>query len=442
MKMNKKMLFFPALGVGIIILFLAINLKPDLPVKPTRDRARLVETIPLELQAIAPVAIGFGKVAPKVEWKAIAEVTGKVVYRHPRLEKGQVLQSGTEILRIDPLDYELKLVQAQADLKSAQTSLAKLNQEEANLKATLKIEANRLKIANKELERKQNLRKKGLTSQSDVDQQQQIALSQRKLVLDIENQIGLMPDEKKVAQALVKVNASKVDEAKRSLDKTLIHLPYDLRIAEVDIEQNQVVNLQQIMVIAHGIDIMEVEAQLSIHDMQTLAASIGEFTRDESGIPQPDTESIHAFIELNSGNLSAHWPAKVARISETVDPSQATAGVILEIQQDYRSLTPTSAPPLVNGMFVQARIEGQENPSWVIPERALHGDKIYLMGEDNRLQVVTVEILYRRDNQVVIDGELEQGQKLIINDLLPAINGMLLKEAPQQSEAVIEESDL
>jgi hypothetical protein len=42
----------------------------------------------------------------------------------------------------------------------------------------------------------------------------------------------------------------------------------------------------------------------------------------------------------------------------------------------------------------------------------------------------------------VIDGELEQGQKLIINDLLPAINGMLLKEAPQQSEAVIEESDL
>ncbi|MGR5243738.1 efflux RND transporter periplasmic adaptor subunit [Vibrio sp. PNB23_22_6] len=442
MKMNKKLLFFPALGVGIIILFLAINLKPDLPVKPTRDRARLVETIPLELQAIAPVAIGFGKVAPKVEWKAIAEVTGKVVYRHPRLEKGQVLQSGTEILRIDPLDYELKLVQAQADLKSAQTSLAKLNQEEANLKATLKIEANRLKIANKELERKQNLRKKGLTSQSDVDQQQQNALSQRKLVLDIENQIGLMPDEKKVAQALVKVNASKVDEAKRSLDKTLIQLPYDLRIAEVDIEQNQVVNLQQIMVIAHGIDIMEVEAQLSIHDMQTLAASIGEFTRDESGIPQPDTESIHAFIELNSGNLSAHWPAKVARISETVDPSQATAGVILEIQQDYRSLTPTSAPPLVNGMFVQARIEGQENPSWVIPERALHGDKIYLMGEDNRLQVVTVEVLYRRDNQVVIDGELEQGQKLIINDLLPAINGMLLKEAPQQPETVIEESDL
>ena len=85
--------------------------------------------------------------------------------------------------------------------------------------------------------------------------------------------------------------------------------------------------------------------------------------------------------------------------------------------------------------------ESQQNLIWVIPERALHGDKIYLMGDDNRLQVVTVEVLYRRNNQVVIDGELEQGQKLIINDLLPAINGMLLKESPEQSQAAIKDSD-
>lgn len=435
MKINKKLLFFPALAVGVISLIVAVELKPDLPVKPASDRARLVDTVPLELKAMAPLAIGFGKVAPKIEWNAIAEVTGKVVYRHPQLEKGHILQAGTEILRIDPLDYELKLVQAQADLKSAQTSLAKLNQEESNLKQTLKIEKNRLVIANKELERKQNLRKKGLTSQSDVDQQTQSALSQRKLVLDIENQIGLMPDEKRVSEALVKVNTSKVEEAQRSLEKTIITLPYDLRIADVEIEQNQVVNLQQTMVTGHGMDVMEVEAQLSIHDMQTLASSLGEFARDETGIPQPNKSSIQASIELSSGNLKASWPAKVSRISETVDPNQATAGVILEIEQDYRNLNPTSVPPLVNGMFVRASIEGQANPSWVIPERALHGDKIYLMDDANKLQIKTVNVEYRRDNLVVIDGDLNQGDKLILNDLLPAINGMLLKEASSEESA-------
>ncbi len=428
MKINKKILFFPALAIGVLVLVFAIKMKPELPVKPAGDRARLVETTPLELKAMAPIIIGFGKVVPKVEWKAIAEVTGKVVFRHPKLEKGQILPAGTEILRIDPLDYELKLVQAQADLKSAQTSLQKLNQEENNLKQTLKIEKNRLRIATTELERKQNLRTKGLTSQSDVDQQQQSSLSQSKLVLDIENQIDLMPDEKRVAEALVKVNASKVEEAQRSLEKTIITLPYDLRISQVDIEQNQVVNMQQTMVTAHGIDVMEVEAQLSIHDMQTLASSLAKFGRTQSGIPTPDMSNITARIELSSGSLSATWPAKVSRISETVDPSQATAGVILEVEQDYRKLNPTSVPPLVNGMFVRAYIEGQANPSWSIPERAVHGDKVYLMSDDNTLIIKTIEVLYRRDNHVIVDGEFEQGQKLVLNDLLPAINGMLLKE--------------
>lgn len=441
MKISKKLLFFPALAVGVISLVAAINLKPDLPTKPAGDRARLVETVSLEQQMIAPLAVGFGKVVPKVEWKAIAEVTGQIVYRHPDLEKGQIIPTGTEVLKIDPLDYELKLVQAEADLKSSQTSLAKLNQEEDNLKQTLKIEKNRLVISNKELQRKQDLRKKGLTSQSDVDLQQQSALSQQKLVLDIDNQIALMPDEKRVAEAVIKVNVSKVKEAQRSLDKTTITLPRAMRIAQVDIEQNQVVNLQQEMFVAHGINVMEVEAQLSIHDMQTLASSFTQFPRDAAGIPNPYEAPIKASIQLNSGSLNLSWPAKVARISETVDENQATAGIILEIGQDYSALQPSSATPLVNGMFVKAEIEGLANLSWVVPERALHGDKIYLMDDSQRLQVVNVEVLYRRDNQVVVEGELHAGDKLILNDVLPAIEGMLLKESkPTELAADVQEN--
>lgn len=89
MKINKKLLFFPALAVGVIGLVAAINLKPDLPTKPAGDRARLVDTVSLEQQLIAPLAVGFGKVVPKVEWKAIAEVTGQIVYRHQILKKGR-----------------------------------------------------------------------------------------------------------------------------------------------------------------------------------------------------------------------------------------------------------------------------------------------------------------------------------------------------------------
>ncbi|MFC1237176.1 efflux RND transporter periplasmic adaptor subunit [Vibrio sp. F74] len=440
MNINRKLLFFPVLAIGIVILFTAIKMKPDLSVKPAGDRARLVKVMPLELKAMAPIAIGFGKVAPKFEWKAIAEVTGKVVYRNPELEKGRILQAGTEVLRIDPLDYELKLAQAEADLSSSKTQLAKLNQEEKNLKGTVKIEKNRLSISQNELDRKLNLKKRGLTSQSDVDQQNQTYLSQQKLVQDMQNQLSLYPDERKVSQAQVKVNESKVTEAKRSLEKTSIILPQDLRIAEVDIEDNQVVNLQQTMVTAHGTTTMEVEAQLSIHDLQLIASSLAYFINNDSGVSQPDMSGITSWIELSSGSLTARWSAKVARISETVDATQATAGVILEIEQDYSTLNASNIPPLVNGMFVSAELIGQENPSWVIPERALHGDSVYIMDVDNKLDIRPVSVLYRRDNQVVIDGELEHGERLVLNDLLPALQGMLLKIESAQPVPVEEDA--
>ncbi len=60
------------------------------------------------------------------------------------------------------------------------------------------------------------------------------------------------------------------------------------------------------------------------------------------------------------------------------------------------------------------------NLSWVVPERALHSDKIYLMDVSRRLKVVNVEVLYRRDNQVVISGELQTGDRWFSNDVLPA----------------------
>ncbi len=437
---KRKLLFFPAFAVGVLLLVLAVNLRPTPPTKPAASRARLVEVMPLELKAIAPVAIGFGKVEPKLEWKAISEVTGKVVYRHPHLEKGRTLPAGTEILRIDPLDYELKLAQTQADLTSSMVQLSKIDLEKNNLQSTVKIESNRLAISKNELERQQNLRKKGLASQSDLDQQNQSYLSQQKLVLDMKNQLTLFPDERKVANAQVKMNQARVQEAQRSLEKTSITLPADLRISEVDVEQNQVVNMQQTMVVGHGLDVMEVEAQISLHDMRTLIASLDTFKSEEHGLPALKVESIKANIELSSGSLKAEWPAKVARISETVDLNQATVGVILEVGQDYNNIEPETAPPLINGMFVKAEVEGQQNPSWVVPERALHGNKIYLMNSEDRLTIETVEVLYRRDNQVVIDGNLEQGSRLILNDLLPAIDGMLLKEVDETVDESQEEN--
>ncbi|GAM62545.1 membrane fusion protein [Vibrio ishigakensis] len=282
------------------------------------------------------------------------------------------------MIRIDPLDYELKLTQAKADLNSSETQLKKLALEHKNRQNTVKIERNRLVLSQKELQRKQDLRNKKVASQSDVDTQQQSYLAQQKVVQDIENQLALYPDEKRVAEALVEVNRSKVQEAERQLEKTSIVLPRDLRISDVGIELNQVVNQQQEMIMAQGLDVMEVEAQLSIHDVQKLIGSISADSRDDVGSPLPSIGKLKAEVKLSSGSFEATWPAKVARISDSIDPSQATAGVILEITQDYSQLSAESGPPLVSGMLVRAEIEARhQQVGWCLKEHCTVIRSIY-----------------------------------------------------------------
>ncbi|CZF83402.1 efflux RND transporter periplasmic adaptor subunit [Grimontia marina] len=433
MTLSRKLLFFPALAVGIAVLFIAISSRPDVPVKPAQSKARAVDVITLEQSNIAPVVTGFGRVTPKLTWQAIAEVNGKVIYRNPALEKGRVLPAGTELLRIDPTDYQLAVAQAQADVSVREARLAKLELDESNLKTTLAIEKRRLALSRDELTRQKNLRKKGLTSQSDLDNEQQAFLSQQTRVQDLEAQLKVLPDEKRITESELEASNLALEQAQRNLDKTQIVLPIDSRIAEVNIERDQVVTPQQVMVIAHGLGAVEVDAQVSIHDIQTVFDTLnGE---QSEGFAEK-LHQLNASVNLSSGSFKEEWPAKVARLSDTVSLNQATVGVILEIALGEEQTQGIAAQPsLVNGMFVKATIEGKPVSHWVIPERALRGDKVYLM-EDGALKVMPVTILFRRGESVAIAGDLKAGQQLVLNDLLPAVPGMELRAVTLNGDVV------
>ncbi|MEZ8141402.1 efflux RND transporter periplasmic adaptor subunit [Enterovibrio sp. FF113] len=433
MTLRRKLLFFPALAIGALVLFMAITLRPDIPVKPAQSKARAVDVVTLMQQDIAPKVTGFGRVTPKLTWQAIAEVNGKVIYRNPALQKGQVLPAGTELLRIDPTDYQLAVAQAQADVSAKEARLAKLDLDDTNLQATLAIEIRRLTLSRDELTRQKNLRKKGLTSQSDLDSEQQAFLSQQARVQDLQSQIKVLPDEKRITQAELDVSRLALEQAERNLEKTQIVLPVDSRIAEVNIEQDQVVTPQQVMVVAHGLEAVEVDAQVSIHDMQTVFDTLVDATGN--GFEQK-IHQLDASVALSSGSFTREWGANVARISDTVNLNQATVGVILEIAlSDKKHAGIAAMPTLVNGMFVKASISGQPVSHWVIPEQALRGDKIYVM-EEGELVVLPVTIVFRSGNHVAIDGALKQGQQIVINDLLPAVPGMTLEAVTVDGESV------
>ncbi len=424
--LNRRRAFFVAALAGLLILVLVVKLRSAPPLLPAQESAVLVDVIALQPRPIAPVVSGYGHITPKHIWKAVSEVSGRIVYRHPQLFKGQFLPAGTLLTSIDKTDYQIRLAQAQADQQAIEGQLAGKQLEQQNLALSLQIESHQLSLSEQEMARKQKLLQQKLVSQSELDKEQQNLLSQRQRVQDLKNRQTLLPNEIKVLQAQAAQAQARADEAERQLSKTDIYLPFDAQIATVEIENAQAVGTQQVLASAHGLEVMTVNAQVSLADMRVLMQSLGQ--RPEHDIGQRlnvEGLPITAEIELRGQNYQFRWPAKLTRVSDTVDRNQATVGVILEITQQVHGDTPR--PPLFNGMFVTAHLTGQAQTHWVVPQRAVHQQRIYLMDAADQLQIVPVETLFSLDNQIAIQAPLTAGQRLVLNDLIPAVAGMKLR---------------
>ncbi|MCW8996657.1 MAG: HlyD family secretion protein [Psychromonas sp.] len=426
MMKNNKLLLLVGLAIGIIILIVAVKFKTSPEPQASIERARLVEVTTLKKQNVAPQVIGFGRVTPKHSWQAIAEVSGKLIYRNPLLEAGRLLTKDTLLLEIDPLEYQLNLAQAEANLNASKAKLQRIDQEQKNVQNSLQLEEQKLQLIEQEYTRQQVLKKKKLVSDSTLENSKQQLLAQQTRVQDLQSALQLLPDDRQVTMAQVRIEQSKVAESRRKLSKTKLRLPYDAKISDVNIAQDQIVSLGSVMLSAYQLDAIEIKIELSLADLKTLINSVN-IMHDNGSLPSIENLPFTATVSLQMAADNYHWPAKVTRIAETVSPEQATIGVYLEVQQDYRKINPALKPPLTKGMFVSATISGATAMQYVVPEKALHENRIYLINTENRLVIKPIKVLYRTEQGVIISADIDEGANLVVNDLIPAIDDMLLK---------------
>jgi hypothetical protein len=62
-----------------------------------------------------------------------------------------------------------------------------------------------------------------------------------------------------------------------------------------------------------------------------------------------------------------------------------------------------------------------------VPLSALHDRQVYTVTAENRLQRRSVALGFRGDDYAVVTKGLQPNDPIVISDLVPAIDGMLLK---------------
>ncbi|MGD9303232.1 MAG: efflux RND transporter periplasmic adaptor subunit [Desulfobacterales bacterium] len=417
--------------VFAIFLFGSLVMSRKEPEKlPQKEKARAVRIIRMQLVEFIPRAVGYGTVEPDQVWNAVAEVSGKVVETSTLLEKGAFCRPGETLIRVAPEEYHLVITQMEADIQETIAQLAELKRQEQNLKASLKIEEKTLELIRRELERNKKLFKRRVISSSEYERQEQVYNTQLTKIQNLKNSLKLIPANRRKLNAKLSSDEARLKDAKLDLEYTTIQAPFDCRISAVKVEKGQFVSRGEVLATADGTRVVEITGQFPIDKL------INVFRNDAAKMPSDvfkpqEIREIHNLtpvVRFSSGDFSTFWEARFVRSDATIDPVTRTVGIIVAVDNPYKHKQQKDQPPLVRGMFCEVEIKGRKIPNvLVIPRMALHAGYVFVIGQDERLVRKPVEIDFTQSNLVVIKLGLQPGDKVVVSDLIPAIEGMLLE---------------
>lgn len=427
---NKKVWALLGLLIGLLLIIIAVSLSK----RPAYSEAN---ALPLSLSVIEvqpmPFVIsarGFGVSRPVQTWRAVANVAGRVVERHPQFDSGNLLPAGTLLLALDPSRYALAVAEVEAELASLQAEEKQLAAETNNTQQLLALESERLKLSQTELDRIRDLFKKGAVSQSQLDEQKRAILAQRQLVQSLNNQLALLPSKKEQLKAQIKRTSTRLEQRQQDLSDTRFIAPYNLRVRSVEVEKHQFANLGQTLFLVDNIEQAEVEAQVPLAMLRRLMTA-ALITNDAQHPAQDFTQridfsAIHSEVRL-TGFPAVSWPATVSRVASGLEPGTRSGRVVVTVEQPYNLANVLERPALQRDMHVQVVFSiPSPQPLVAIPSSAVHQDEVYVVGDSNTLERRTVTVAFEQNGLAVIKDGLAAGTLLIVDDPELAVNGMAI----------------
>jgi len=438
MSMLRKALILPPVVLGVAVLYYAVSGREGPKRADIEETATVVRVVAVEPTTFVPRVIGYGTVDPARTLDAIAQVSGRIIHINPNFKRGDFISEGAVVIKLSPEDYELEIAEAQSDIASAEVDLEELAVTLETQKKSLEISKAVLDLEQRELGRLKTLAERKVISDQQVENQEAVVLQQRSDVQDLENDIALNPVKQKALEQAKRKNEVRLKTAQLNLARTTITAPFSARVAKVSVEIDQYVAAGTSIGELDGIEAADIDVQISPANMAGFAnlAFPGQLDTAE-GIfrARNSLDRLSALVKVGSVGDAATWVARVKRISDTVDPDTRSIGLIVTVEKPYDTIRPGVRPPLVKGMFTEVELSApQVQDRIVLPRNAVQNGKVMTVSDDSRLVLADVKIGYQFGDVVVLETPLATGTRVIVSDVAPIINGMLLK--PVEDRAV------
>ena len=368
------------LAVGVIAVI--FQTEPTVQRSSAMKRtAMLVDVTVAEHGTFRPDIVAMGTVRPEQEIELSPRVSGEIISISESFTPGGFVEGGDVLLRIDPADYEVNLLQRQSELRQAT--------------ADLELELGRQDLASKDYRKLEGT----------------ISSEYKTLVLR-EPQLN-------TARARVEAAQAAVRRAELDLERTRIRAPFAAHIINREANVGSQVSPGETLGRLVGIESYWVEANVPVSNLRWI-----EF-------PQ-DSNRTGSSVRIRN---RAAWPedtfraGKAHRLIGALENQTRLARVLLTVA-DPLAHDPGSSglPPLMVGSFVEARIEGKPIEDVIRMDRDFlrQNDTVWLK-EDGVLRIRDVEIVFRDQDNVYIREGLGANDQVVTSNLATVLEGSPLR---------------
>jgi RND family efflux transporter MFP subunit len=377
--------------IGIVIAVSLVKTGPKASRKPPVKQARLVEVTPLSMGTVTTEIEAMGTVVPARKVELHPQVSGEIIKVSEQYVPGGLFRAGDEILQIDPKDYVLAVKRRESEVAQAMSNV--------------KIEQGQQIIAQRELE---------MIGEA-IDEKNNDLILRKPQLESVQAQLSL-------AQATL-------EQARLDLQRTRIHAPFNSIVISRSANIGSRVLNSTLLATLVGTDQYWIEVAVPVDQLKWIR------------IPGPgiDSGSSARIYNDNVWRDGEYREGKIMQLVGDLESEGRMARLLIAVE-DPLDLDGKDGrkPRLLIDSYVRVIIDGTPQKSVIsIDRKHVHdGNLVWIMDEQDRLNIRTVSILFRGKSNVLVTSGVKAGERLVTTDLSAPVNNMPLRledEASSQS---------
>jgi RND family efflux transporter MFP subunit len=348
-----------------------------------RERVFTVNVVTAAAESITPEIRVFGEIQSLRTLELRAASGGTIRELSPAFQEGGQVRAGDVLIQIDTSDAEDSLARAKSELLDAEIEVRDADRGLEIAKNDLSSAIAQAELRAAVLERQRDLKNRGVATASEIETAElNLSSSQQQ---ELSSRQSLAQAEARIDQAAASLDRARiaVTEAERNLNDLKVVAEFDGTLAEVSAVQGGLVSANERL--GELIDPNALEVAFRVSTSQ-YAQLLDETRR---------LRAAKVEVSLNVSGFDLTATGTISRESAAVGEG-LTGRLIFATLDNARGLKP--------GDFVSVAV--QEAPLEnvvVLPASALDAqDRVLVLGEEDRLEMVDVRLLRRQGDDVIV----------------------------------------